>query len=40
MASWPAYENYTGNLGIQTLVDILHTHYGPSPRSMDNNGEY
>ena len=38
MDSWPAYENYTGNLGIQTLTDILYTHYGPNPASMDNNG--
>ena len=38
MASWPAYENYTGNLGIQTLTDILYTHYGPKPASQDNNG--
>jgi alpha-glucuronidase len=38
MTSWPAYENYTGNLGIQTLTDILYTHYGPNPASQDNNG--
>ncbi|KAF5022833.1 hypothetical protein F66182_5127 [Fusarium sp. NRRL 66182] len=38
MASWPAYENYSGNLGIQTLTDILYAHYGPSPASQDNNG--
>lgn len=38
MQSWPAYENYTGNLGIQTLTDILFTHYGPNPASQDNNG--
>lgn len=38
MLSWPMYENYTGNLGIQTLTDILHTHYGPNPASQDNNG--
>lgn len=38
MLSWPTYENYTGNLGVQTLVDILYTHFGPSPASMDNNG--
>jgi alpha-glucuronidase len=37
MASWPAYENYTGNLGEQTLVDILYTHFGPNPQAMDNN---
>ena len=38
MASWPAYENYTGNLGLQTLTDIIYTHYGPNPASQDNNG--
>lgn len=35
--SWPAYENYTGNLGTQTLTDILYTHFGPNPQSQDNN---
>jgi alpha-glucuronidase len=38
MESWPAYENYSGNLGIQTLTDILYTHYGPNPQSQDDNG--
>lgn len=38
MESWPAYESYSGNLGIQTLTDILYTHYGPNPASHDNNG--
>jgi alpha-glucuronidase len=38
MLSWPMYENYTGNLGVQTLTDILYTHYGPNPASQDNNG--
>jgi alpha-glucuronidase len=38
MESWPAYENYTGNLGIQTLTDILYTHFGPNPASQDDNG--
>ncbi|KAI1098093.1 glycoside hydrolase family 67 protein [Jackrogersella minutella] len=37
MDSWLAYENYTGNLGIQTLTDITGPHYGPNPQSMDNN---
>lgn len=37
MESWPAYENYSGNLGIQTLTDILYTHYGPNPQSQDGN---
>ncbi|KAF1992820.1 glycoside hydrolase family 67 protein [Amniculicola lignicola CBS 123094] len=38
MKSWPAYEKHTGNLGVQTLTDILYTHYGPNPASQDNNG--
>lgn len=38
MESWPAYENYTGNLGVQTLTDITGNHYGPNPSSQDNNG--
>jgi alpha-glucuronidase len=38
MNSWPAYENYSGNLGVQTLTDILYTHFGPNPASQDNNG--
>ncbi|KAJ5191736.1 uncharacterized protein N7498_010721 [Penicillium cinerascens] len=38
MESWPAYLNYSGNLGIQTLTDILYTHYGPNPATQDNNG--
>ncbi|KAK7892300.1 hypothetical protein LTR67_007396 [Exophiala xenobiotica] len=38
MASWPTYENYSGNLGIQTLTDILYTHFGPNPQTEDNNG--
>lgn len=38
MDSWPAYESYSGNLGIQTLTDILYTHFGPNPASQDNNG--
>ncbi|CAI4212080.1 unnamed protein product [Parascedosporium putredinis] len=37
MESWPAYENYSGNLGIQTLTDILLGHYGPNPGSQDGN---
>ncbi|KAL4810852.1 alpha-glucuronidase A [Aspergillus unguis] len=37
MESWPAYENYSGNLGIQTLTDILNGHYGPNPASQDDN---
>ncbi|KAJ4352395.1 uncharacterized protein N0V89_007743 [Didymosphaeria variabile] len=38
MKSWPTYENYTGNLGVQTLTDILYTHFGPNPATLDNNG--
>ncbi|KAL2858449.1 glycoside hydrolase superfamily [Aspergillus pseudoustus] len=39
MESWSVYESYTGNLGIQTLCDIVKTcHYGPSPAAMDGNG--
>jgi alpha-glucuronidase len=38
MKSWPAYENYSGNLGVQTLTDILYTHFGPNPATQDNNG--
>ncbi|KAL2204524.1 alpha-glucuronidase [Sarocladium strictum] len=37
MKSWPAYEDYSGNLGIQTLADILNAHYGPNPGSQDGN---
>lgn len=37
MESWPTYENYSGNLGIQTLTDILYSHFGPDPASQDNN---
>ena len=38
MESWPAYESYSGNLGIQTLTDILYTHFGPNPATQDNDG--
>ncbi|KAH8798608.1 alpha-glucuronidase [Xylogone sp. PMI_703] len=39
MESWPTYESYTGNLGIQTLCDIVkRCHYGPSPAAQDGNG--
>ncbi|KAK5163581.1 uncharacterized protein LTR77_010530 [Saxophila tyrrhenica] len=37
LEAWPTYENYTGNLGIQTLTDILNAHYGPNPASQDGN---
>ena len=38
LKSWPAYENYTGNLGIGTLTDIIGIHYGPAPESSEHNG--
>lgn len=38
MHSWPAYENYTGPLGLQTLTDITGSHYGPNIESSENNG--
>ncbi len=38
LASWHAYENYTGPLGAQTLTDILGTHYGPGIESSERNG--
>ncbi|WP_252263502.1 alpha-glucuronidase family glycosyl hydrolase [Paracidobacterium acidisoli] len=36
--SWHAYEGYTGSLGIGTLTDILHAHYGPGIESAERNG--
>ncbi len=38
MQSWPAYEHYTGPLGMQTLTDITGPHYGPNIESSENNG--
>ena len=38
MQSWPAYEHYTGPLGMQTLTDITGTHYGPNIESSEKNG--
>ncbi len=38
MQSWPAYEHYTGPLGMQTLTDITGSHYGPDIESSENNG--
>jgi alpha-glucuronidase len=38
MDSWPAIENYTGNLGVQSLTDITGSHYPPNPASQDGNG--
>jgi alpha-glucuronidase len=37
-ASWNAYESYTGPLGLQSLTDILGSHYGPAPQSQEHNG--
>jgi alpha-glucuronidase len=36
--SWPIYESYTGPLGIGTLTDIIHIHFGPAPESSEYNG--
>lgn len=38
LESWNTYENYSGNLGIGTLTDILHTHFGPGVESSERNG--
>ena len=38
MDSWPAYESYTGPLGLQTLTNITGPHYGPAPESQEHNG--
>ena len=38
LKSWPIYERYTGPLGIGTLTDIIHVHYGPAPDSSERNG--
>jgi alpha-glucuronidase len=38
MRSWPAYEGYTGPLGMQTLTDITGSHYGPNIESSERNG--
>ena len=38
MQSWPAYEGYTGPLGMQTLTDITGSHYGPNIESSERNG--
>lgn len=38
LGSWPIYESYTGNLGLQTLTDILGSHYGPGVNSSEENG--
>jgi alpha-glucuronidase len=36
--SWHTYEQYTGNLGIGTLTNILGYHYGPGIESAERNG--
>jgi alpha-glucuronidase len=38
LSSWSAYESYTGPLGMQTLTDILGSHYGPGIESSEENG--
>ena len=38
LASWHAYESYTGVLGLQTLTNITGPHYGPAPESQEHNG--
>jgi alpha-glucuronidase len=38
MRSWHLYEEYTGPLGLGTLVDIIGAHYGPGPESAERNG--
>lgn len=38
LSSWHYYEEYTGPLGLGTLTDILHSHYGPDPQSAERNG--
>jgi len=38
MQSWPAYVDYTGFLGSQTLTDITGSHYGPNIESSERNG--
>ena len=38
MASWQAYEDYTGPLGLGTLTDITGSHFGPGIESAERNG--
>jgi len=38
LSSWPAYESYTGPLGVGTLTNILGNHYDPGPESSEENG--
>ena len=38
LSSWRIYEDYTGPLGVGTLTDIIHVHYGPGIESAERNG--
>lgn len=38
LESWRVYEGYTGPLGLGTLTDILHGHYGPGIETAERNG--
>ena len=38
LESWPAFENYTGPLGLQTLTDIVGNHYGVAVEASERNG--
>ncbi|HEY3742268.1 MAG TPA: glucosiduronase, partial [Bryobacteraceae bacterium] len=38
LESWHNYENFSGNLGLQTLTEMTGTHYGPSVEASERNG--
>jgi alpha-glucuronidase len=38
LESWRDFENYTGNLGLQTLTEITGSHYGPAVEASERNG--
>jgi alpha-glucuronidase len=38
LESWRNYENFSGNLGLQTLTEMTGTHYGPSVEASERNG--
>jgi alpha-glucuronidase len=38
LTSWRTYENYTGNLGLQGLTDIVGNHYGVAVEASERNG--
>ncbi|MBV8437800.1 MAG: glucosiduronase [Silvibacterium sp.] len=38
LSCWKTYEDYTGPLGLGTLTDIVHSHYGPGIESAERNG--